>query len=121
MTVQREMTGEERAKVKKLIVQECANYDKKEGCLPLECDCVMFSKIYTGGGCKYFRKIILPLDPMLETTFTEISIETRHCAICGSPFPVKNSRKAYCSEDCAGKAQRKRNREHMRKKRRACG
>jgi len=68
------------------------------------------------GMCKYFRKAVLPVDPDLEATLTGVNaVDMRTCAFCGEQFPVEG-RQAYCSDICAGKAQRKQQREYMRKK-----
>jgi len=112
----RELTRPERATIKKLVIEMCANYDKVHGCLPLDCDCYMFGKCWTGSYCKYFQKAVLPLEPMLEAALLGGAVETRPCGYCGEAFPA-SGKQAYCSDACAGNAQRKRNREHMRKKR----
>lgn len=39
----RELTGREKQRIKKLIVSLCANYDREYGCLPLDCGCPMFA------------------------------------------------------------------------------
>lgn len=62
----RELTREEKSKIRALVVKWCANYDKEYGCLPLECECYMFGKCWTGAYCRYFREAVLPLDPALE-------------------------------------------------------
>jgi len=115
-TESRELTRPERATIRKLVTDMCANYDKSYGCLPLDCYCYMFGKWWTGNYCKYFQKAVLPLNPMLEASIQGGAVETRQCTICGGAFPAQG-KKAYCSDACAGKAQRKRNREYMRKKR----
>jgi len=113
----RELTRDERAAIRKLVVSMCANYDHEYGCLPLDCSCYMLGKWWTGSYCKYFRNAVLPLDPILEAALTGgEAVETRPCALCGEPFPA-NGKQACCSAACASKAQRKRNREYMRKKR----
>ena len=115
-TESRELTRAERAAIRKLVIDMCANYDKTYGCLPLDCTCYMFSKCWTGSYCKYFQRAVLPLDPMLEAALLDEAVETRPCGYCGEAFPV-HGKKAYCSDACKGKAQRKQQREHMRKKR----
>ena len=45
----RELTREEKAKIRKLVKKWCANYDKECGCLPLDCECYMLGKCWTGG------------------------------------------------------------------------
>lgn len=38
----RELTSREKSRIRKLVTNLCANYDKEYGCLPLDCDCYMF-------------------------------------------------------------------------------
>ena len=116
----RELTRPERAAIKKLVTDMCANYDRAYGCLPLDCECYMFGKWWTGNFCKYFQKAVLPLDPMLEISLLGGAVDTRPCAFCGEAFPT-NGKKAYCSDACAGKAQRKQQRDYMRQKRKNRG
>ena len=114
-----ELTSAERSTIRKLVVSLCANYDRDYGCLMLDGDCYMFYGVaYSNTGmCEYFRKAVLPTDPVLEATLTGSgALEMRPCAFCGASFPVKG-RQAYCSDVCTGKSQRRRNREFMRKKR----
>ena len=57
----RELTGREKQRLKKLITSLCANYDKEYGCLPLDCECPMFGICYTNSAlCRYFRSAVLP-------------------------------------------------------------
>ena len=119
MAESRELTRPERAAIRKLVIDMCANYCREYGCLPLDCDCYMFGKCWTGGYCKYFQRAVLPLDPILEASLLSATIETRLCALCGVAFPV-NGKKAYCSDACAGKAHRKQKRDSIRKKRGSC-
>ena len=112
----RELTREERAAIKKLVVSMCANYDRDFGCLPLDCDCVMLHKCWTGGGCKYFRDAVLPLDPILEAALTGGGVEMQPCVVCGTPF-IMRTNKVYCSAACAEKAHRIQKRDSIRKKR----
>ena len=62
----RELTRQEKAAIRSLVKRWCANYDKDAGCLPLDCECYMLSKCWTGAYCRYFRSAVLPLDPVLE-------------------------------------------------------
>ena len=115
----RELTRAERAAIKKLVKDLCANYDNEYGCLLLDDNCYMFYGVaYTNTGmCKYFRNAVLPTDPALESVLTSgAAVEMRPCGICGSEFPA-DGKKSYCSDACARVAQRKRNREFMRNKR----
>ena len=120
-TNHRELTRAERAAIRKLVKGSCANYDNEYECLLLDDNCYMFYGVaYTNTGlCKYFREAVLPTDPALEAVLTgNVAVETRTCPICGEAFPV-NGKQAYCSDACVGEAHRRRNRENMRKKRRA--
>ena len=67
---QRELTREERAAIRALVVKWCANYDRAVGCLPLDCECYMLGKTWAGSLCRYFRAAVLPLDPVLEAALT---------------------------------------------------
>ena len=49
--MERELTREEKAAIRKLVTKWCANYDKKYGCLPLDCECYMLGKCWTGAYC----------------------------------------------------------------------
>jgi len=116
----RELTRVEHTSLCKLVVSMCANYDREYGCLPLEIQCYMFSKCWTGGYCKYFRKSVLPNNSLLEATLTgSIAPDKDNCAACGKLF-IPSGRQAYCSDACASGARLKRQREYMRKKRESC-
>ena len=114
----RELTRDERKGIRKLVTEMCANYDREYGCLPLECECYMLGKCWTGAYCRYFREAVLPLDPVLEASICEggPAPDTRLCAICGRPF-LPEGRQAYCSVACKAEGNRRRSRERMRKKR----
>ena len=66
----RELTGREKQKIKKLVTSCCANYDKEYGCLPLDCECPMFGIYYTNSAlCRRFRNALLPTAPELQVVF----------------------------------------------------
>lgn len=116
----RELTRQERAAIRKLVTGMCANYDSEYGCLPLDCECYMLNKWWTGAYCRYFRNAVLPLDPVLEATLTGRAAPALDaCAVCGKPF-VPEGKQAYCSPACASAARKKRQREYMRKRRADC-
>ena len=116
----RELTRQERAAIRKLVTGMCANYDSEYGCLPLDCECYMLNKWWTGAYCKYFQNAVLPLDPVLEATLTGREAPALDaCNLCGKPF-MPEGKQAYCSPACAGAARRKRQREYMRKNRADC-
>lgn len=116
----RELTRPERAAVKKLVTEICANYSGNYGCLLLNSHCIMIFKCWTGSYCKYFKKAVLPADPVTEAQLTNgDAVEMQNCAICGEAFAI-TGKKMYCSDVCTKKAQRKQQREFMRKKRGGC-
>ena len=92
----RELTREEKKKIRALVIKWCANYDKEYGCLPLECECYMFGKCWTGAYCRYFREAVLPLDPALEAALLTEGPrpEFKPCPICGGAVPT-DGRMAY--------------------------
>ena len=97
----RELTRQEKAAIRSLVKRWCANYDKDIGCLPLDCECYMLGKCWTGAYCRYFRSAVLPLDPVLERSLTvETVAETRPCPVCGRAF-LPDGRQRYCSPACA--------------------
>ena len=115
----RELTRAERTAIRKLVKEQCANYDCKCGCLLFNDECYMFYGVaFTNTGmCKYFRNAVLPADSILEAILTSNTvIETRTCPICSKDFPV-NNKQLYCTNVCADEAHRRRNRENMRKSR----
>lgn len=67
----RELTRDERKGIRKLVTEMCANYDREYGCLPLDCECYMLGKCWTGAYCRYFREAVLPLDPVLAASICE--------------------------------------------------
>ena len=114
----RELTREERAAIRSLVVRWCANYDRDYGCLPLDCACYMLGKCYTGALCRYFREAVLPLNPALEAALLTEGPPPcfKSCPVCGRPVPP-DGRLTYCSAACSKAAHRRQQREHMRKKR----
>ena len=113
----RELTRPERAAIRKLVISMCANYDWEYACLQMDGPCYMMGKHWTGGYCTYFRQAVLPLDPVLQASLLQRpDFEVRPCGFCGTPLLICG-RRAYCSAACAKKAQRRQQREHMRKKR----
>ena len=112
----RELTREERAAIRRLVVSLCANYDREYGCLPLDCECYMLDKCYTGALCRYFREAVLPTDPALQAALCSegAAPETRLCPVCGRVF-LPDRRTRYCSSACAKAARLKKQRGYMRK------
>ena len=116
----RDLTRDERKKIRRLVTGMCANYDSETGlCLPLDCACYMLNKCWTGAYCRYFRHSVLSLNPALETALLEEGPAPglRPCTVCGRLF-LPMGRQAYCSEACKAEGNRKKSRERMRKMRR---
>lgn len=116
----RELTRDEKKKIRRLVTGMCANYDVESSlCLPLDCSCYMLHKCWTGAYCRYFRNAVLPLDPALEIALTDkgMAPELRTCAVCGKAF-LPEGRQSYCSKACKAEGNRRKSRERMRKMRR---
>ena len=65
------MNRSERATIRKLVTELCANYDSQDKiCLPLNSPCYMLNKWWTGAYCRYFEKAVLPVDAALESAIT---------------------------------------------------
>ena len=80
----RELTRDERKKIRGLVTGMCASYDSETGlCLPLDCPCYMLNKWRTGAYCRYFRRSVLPLNPALETALLEEGPRPRAPALHG--------------------------------------
>lgn len=112
----RELTREEKRAIRALVTKWCANYDREYGCLPLDCECYMLGKCWTGAYCRYFREAVLPLDPALEVSLLSEGPrpDFKICPVCGGAVPA-DGRMAYCSESCARIALRRQKRDYMRK------
>ena len=116
-TIPRELTRAERAAIRKLVVTMCANYDNQYGCLPLDCDCYMLNKWWTGSYCKYFRNAVLPLNPVLEKALVDNkAVKTRSCAVCAKPFHAASNNAKYCG-NCAKYVHRRQKAKYARIKR----
>lgn len=112
----RELTRQERTAIRALVTRWCANYDREHGCLPLDCECFMLGKCWTGAYCRYFREAVLPLDPALEAALTGRALGSALCPVCGRPIPA-DGRRRYCSQSCGAAALREQKRAYMRRKR----
>ena len=116
---ERELTREERAAIRSLVVSLCANYDSNYGCLPLECSCYMLGKWWTGSYCRYFENAVLPNDLKLMASLLGSAapvIKTRTCSVCGKSFPA-SGKGTYCSAACKREGNRRKSRVRMQKKR----
>lgn len=115
----RELTRGERAKIRRMVTVQCANYDSQEQiCLSLDGPCYMLHKCWTGGACRYFLEALLPTDPILASAITgeDTSMRQKICPVCGKAYLPATSQ-AYCSEACRSYARRKSERERKRRER----
>lgn len=116
---ERELTRSERAAIRRLVTNLCANYDGQDKlCLPLDCPCYMLNKWWTGSLCRYFCESVLPTDPSLEFALTgeDTSLRQKICLVCGKAYLTVTSQ-AYCSDHCRSFARRKSERDRKRRER----
>ena len=109
------MTEGQLRRARKLIRRLCANYDEGN-CLALDEGegCVCVQSISYSLLCKYFRKAVLPAEPLLEADILGTRFEK--CVSCGVPIIKKGNRKKYC-EKCAQRAYKAQQAEYARRKR----
>ena len=115
----RELTRQERARVRRLVTDLCANHDNQDRlCLPLDCPCYMLHKWWTGSFCRYFQEAVLPVDPALESAITgeDTSLKQKTCLVCGKAY-LPTTSQTYCSDSCRAFARRKSERERKRRSR----
>ena len=109
------LTPKQRQRANALIKCLCANYDNGS-CLALDdgepCACVQ--SISYSLLCKYFRKAVLPAEPLLEADILGTRFE--RCVSCGAPIIKNGNRKKYCDK-CAASACKKQQAEYARRKR----
>lgn len=116
---ERELTRAERAAIRRLVTNLCANYDERDKlCLPLDGSCYMLGKWWTGGLCRYFRDAVLPTDPALEAALTgnDNSQKQKECPVCGKAY-LPTTSQAYCSDACRTSARREYERKRKRRER----
>lgn len=84
------LTPKQRQRANALIKRLCANYDNGN-CLALDdgepCACVQ--SISYSLLCKYFRKAVLPAEPLLEADILGTRFEK--CVSCGAPIIKKGN------------------------------
>lgn len=121
----RELTTQERKRVREFAHRQCANYDRANRECPLLDGCCYMATIAFDDSdlCRYFRDAVLPLDTELERLLLKSCWnralsqgKTRECPICGADFPAFG-RRVYCSQRCSREADRKFARSRMRGKR----
>lgn len=116
---ERELTRSERAAIRKLVTSLCANYDDQAKiCLPLDCQCYMLNKWWTGALCRYFVNAVLPVDPALESALTgnDTSQRQKRCPVCGKSY-IPTTSQAYCSDACRTWARRDADKKRKRRAR----
>ena len=108
----RELTEQEKRRIRKLVTQRGANFHEEYGCLPLDCDCVMLGKVFCGNAmCRYFRDFVLPNDPELNAAMQSLSAKGRKQ--CGKMFPAKG-KQIYCCESYAVETRKQQTAERIR-------
>lgn len=109
------LTLKQRQRANALIKRLCANYDNGN-CLALDDGelCVCVQSISYSLLCKYFRKAVLPAEPLLEADILGTRFEK--CVSCGAPIIKKGNRKKYC-EKCAQRAYKAQQAEYARRRR----
>ena len=111
MSKDRELTRNEKAALRRVIIKNCANYDYEFGCLGLPSNCYMFNVGFTCSSlCTLFEEALLPMSPEFQVLFGP-SVEKRKCDVCGKMFPKSHNQK-YCSKKCAAIARRKKVRDN---------
>ena len=101
------MTEAQLKEARKLIRNECCNYVKGH-CIALD-DGIddTCPQWYTYSLlCKWFRHVILPMNPLMEAEILGKSLETKKCSVCGKPFVPGSNRARFCKA-CAIKRKRK--------------
>ena len=102
---ERELNRSERAAIRKLVTELCANYDSQDKiCLPLDSSCYMLNKWWTGAYCRYFEKSVLPVDAALESAITgeDTSMRQKICPVCGKAYPVSYTHLDGAKSVCSG-------------------
>ena len=86
------LTQKQRLRVNALIKRLCANYDNGN-CLALDDgeSCICVQSISYSLLCKYFRKAVLPAEPLLEADILGTRFEK--CVSCGAPIIKKCNRR----------------------------
>lgn len=117
----RELTSGERLGIRKLVLEECANYDGNyQVCVLYDDRCFMLDKWWTNCLCRYFTRAVLPLRPSLERALVDTKEQWKPCYVCGKPFaPV--GKQIYCSKECRVKGERSKDTEWKRKYRQKRG
>ena len=109
------ITPPQKRRASGLIRRECCNCEDGN-CLALDdgepCACV--HSISYSLLCKYFRKAVLPAEPLLEADILGTRFE--RCVSCGAPILKKGNRKKYCGR-CAVRAYKKQQAAYARRKR----
>ena len=99
---ERELNRSERAAIRKLVTELCANYDSQDKiCLPLDSSCYMLNKWWTGAYCRYFEKSVLPVDAALESAITgeDTSMRQKICPVCGKAYLPTTSLPDLCKTE----------------------
>lgn len=96
----KEFNNEQCRKIKQLICKTCANHFNGTCCLldvGDNCPCIQIISCHLM--CNYFKKAVLPLNPVLEKELLGYTSKDL-CALCKKPIYITGNKKKYCKE-CA--------------------
>ena len=110
------MTPDQLRRAKRLIRNECCNYDTEHNeCFALDegDGCVCIQSISYSLLCRWFQEAVLPLDEKLMMELLTPA-DTRRCEICGKEFVPTGRSSRYCKAS-AVRRRRQLDRERKRK------
>ena len=104
---QRELTREERAAIRALVVKWCANYDWDVGCLPLDCEDLimsiadMFSKMDTGsksGLIHSYSSTLAQARALVQQYCNQYNFPTSHVGLAGATAGIDKFFQAWINK-----------------------
>ncbi|WP_147539127.1 cysteine-rich VLP protein [Anaerotruncus rubiinfantis] len=103
-------TGRQAQQVHSMVKRQCANYIAEWNECGVTGDlCAQLQSNHLC--CNYFRRAVLPVDPVLETEIIGTPAEKdliKKCSVCGEKFRVTSNRQKFC-KDCAETQRLRRN------------
>ena len=112
----RELTRQERAAIRRLVTDLCANHDNQDRlCLPLDCPCYMLHKWWAGSFCRYFPGGGAAGGPGAGICHYRRGHFPETENMPGLRQGYLPTSQAYCSDSCRAFARRKSERERKRR------
>lgn len=103
----RELTDNEKKRIRQSVIRKCSCYDWKYGCLALDGDCYMMKIGYTNSSlCNHYERAILPTEPEFYEFLSVKRGNMKKCKNCGRQFAADGN-KRYCSNICSAIARKK--------------